>query len=101
MLFAAPNLQPQQVPPPAPPTLTTETMLGSSSAKAMRPAFYSEATLKVGYLELCLGATQAAVSTAEGETSAARVMLASVDAGIAGWVIVSMQKKKFSTQVLS
>ena len=88
MLFVVPNMQPQQVP-PAPLTLTTEMILRSSSARAMRPVFYSEATRKLGHLNLCLETTQAAVSTAEGETSAARAMLANADARVAGWVIVS------------
>lgn len=45
---------------------------------------YSEATRKVGRLEKCLNATQAALSAAEGEISAARALLADTDARVAG-----------------
>jgi hypothetical protein len=47
---------------------------------------YFEATRKVGRLEFCLEATQAALSAAEAKTSAARAMLADVDARVASKV---------------
>jgi hypothetical protein len=50
---------------------------------------YSRATREVGHLELCLEATQAALSAADGETSAARAMLADADARVASKTLPS------------
>lgn len=50
---------------------------------------YSRATREIRRLELCLEATQAALSAADGETSAARAMLADADARVASKTLPS------------
>ena len=50
---------------------------------------YSEAIRKVGHLRLCLAATQAALAAAEGDTSAAWVMLSDADGKVAIAVLLS------------
>jgi hypothetical protein len=50
--------------------------------------FYSEATCKVGRLEFCVEATQAELSTTEGETSTTHALLVDTNARVVGRISV-------------
>lgn len=58
---------------------------------------YSEATHEVQWLEYCLVATQAALSAAEGETSAAQALLAKADTKVASHPLFSNKVSYSST----
>jgi len=60
---------------------------------------YSEATREFVHLQLCLEATQAALTAAEGETTAARAMLSASDGRVAGMVLLC-EHNLFSMKII-
>jgi hypothetical protein len=52
---------------------------------------YSGATREIGRLELCMEATQTALSATEGETTAARTMLVNANARVVGNILFSSE----------
>lgn len=57
---------------------------------------YFEVTRDAGPLESCLEATQAALTAAEGETSATRELLAAADSWVAGKDSIQVRKPSFT-----